>query len=413
MKKRNIVLTLLVLIGVITFLDRINISVAGVSIMEDLELTKEQWGWTLSAFILSYGLFQVPVGIWGDKAGQRKVLSIIVLWWSLFTVFTGMAGGFAAIVVIRFLFGVGEAGAYPCMTGTIGRWFPKAETAKAQGYIWAASRVGGALTPFVVIPVIIAFGWRIAFYLLGSLGFIWAVVWYFWFRNYPAQMKGIKEAEIKEIGVGAVQLKKVKTPWKVILSKRQFWILLSMYWFYAWGSWFFFSWFPTFMEQGRGFSKSQLTYAIAVPFLMSMIGNIAGGYLSDKLSIKYGLKIGRRVLGVTGLVVSAVFMFLAGFIPGKVEVFVFLSLCFGVIDLMLPSAWAICIDIGKELGGTISAAMNTAGNLGGFVCAIVFGYLVKYTGNYNFPLYVIAGMLLISAFLFTRLDASKPLIEKE
>ena len=413
MKKRNIVLTLLVVIGVITFLDRINISVAGVSIMEDLGLTKEQWGWTLSAFILTYGLFQVPLGLWGDRAGQRKVLSIIVLWWSLFTVFTGMAGGFATLVIIRLLFGVGEAGAYPCMTGTIGRWFPKTETAKAQGYIWAASRVGGALTPFIVIPVIIAFGWRTAFYILGSLGFVWVAVWYFWFRDYPAKMKGIKEAEIKEIGVGAVQLKKVKTPWKVILSKRQFWILLSMYWFYAWGSWFFFSWFPTFMEQGRGFSKSQLTYAIAVPFLMSMIGNIAGGYLSDKLSIKYGLKIGRRVLGVTGLVVSAVFMFLAGFIPGKVEVFVFLSLCFGVIDLMLPSAWAICIDIGKELGGTISAAMNTAGNLGGFVCAIVFGYLVKYTENYNFPLYVIAGMLLISAFLFSRLDASKPLIEKE
>jgi len=411
MKKRNIVLTLLVLIGVITFLDRINISVAGVSIMEDLKLTKEQWGWTLSAFILSYGLFQVPLGLWGDKAGQRKVLSIIVLWWSMFTIFTGMAGGFAALIIIRFLFGVGEAGAYPCMTGTIGLWFPKTETAKAQGYIWAASRVGGALTHFIVIPVIIAFGWRTAFYILGSLGIIWVAVWYFWFRDYPAQMKGIKEAEIKEIGVGAIHLKKVKTPWKEILSKRQFWILIAMYWFYAWGSWFFFSWFPTFMEQGRAFSKSQLTYAIAVPFLMSMIGNIAGGYLSDKLSIKYGLKIGRRVLGITGLLASAVFMFLAGFIPGKVEVFVFLSLCFGVIDLMLPSAWAICIDIGKELGGTISAAMNTAGNLGGFVCAAVFGYLVEYSKNYNFPLYIIAGMLLISAFLFSRLDASKPLID--
>lgn len=412
MKKRNVVLTLLVLVGVITFLDRINISVAGVSIMEDLNLTKEQWGWTLSAFILSYGLFQVPIGLWGDKSGQRKVLSIIVLWWSLFTVFTGMAGGFVALVVIRFLFGIGEAGAYPCMTGTIGRWFPKTETAKAQGFIWAASRVGGALTPFIVIPVIIAFGWRSAFYILGALGFAWVAVWYFWFRDFPSQMKGISKAEIDEIGDKPVQLEKAKTPWKLILQKRQFWILLSMYWFYAWGSWFFFSWFPTFMEQGRGFSKSQLTYAVAVPFLMSVGGNIAGGFLSDKLSLKYGLKIGRRVLGVAGLAASAIFMFLAGFIPGKIEVFVFLSLCFGVIDLMLPSAWAICIDIGKELGGTISAAMNTAGNLGGFVCAAVFGYLVEYTGNYNFPLYVISGMLLISAFLFSQLDASKPLLEK-
>ncbi|MFB6320087.1 MFS transporter [Saccharicrinis sp. FJH54] len=410
MKKRNYVLLLLVLIGIITFLDRINISVAGVSIMQDLNLNEQQWGWTLSAFILSYGLFQVPLGWWGDNAGQRKVLSVIVIWWSLFTIFTGMAGGFASLIIIRFMFGIGEAGAYPCMTGTIGRWFPKKETAKAQGFIWAASRVGGALTPFIVIPVIIGLGWRTAFYILGSLGFIWVAVWYFWYRDNPAKMKGIAKEELREIDIIPFETEKAKTPWKEILSKRQFWILLAMYWFYAWGSWFFFSWFPTFMEAGRGFAKSELTYAVAAPFFMSMLGNIFGGYLSDRFSVKYGLKTGRRILGVGALLASSVFMFLAGFIPGKLQVFIFLSLCFGVIDLMLPGAWAICIDMGKKFGGTVSAAMNTAGNLGGFVCAIVFGSLVKSTGDYNLPLFVISAMLLISALLFSRIDASKPLV---
>lgn len=410
MKKRNYVLLLLVLIGIITFLDRINISVAGVSIMEDLNLNEEQWGWTLSAFILSYGLFQVPLGWWGDRAGQRKVLSVIVLWWSLFTIFTGMAGGFASLIIIRFMFGIGEAGAYPCMTGSIGRWFPKKETAKAQGFIWAASRVGGALTPFIVIPVIIGLGWRMAFYILGSLGFIWVAIWYFWYRDNPAKKKGISKEELREIEIIPFEAEKAKTPWKEILSKKQFWILLAMYWFYAWGSWFFFSWFPTFMEAGRGFAKNELTYAVAAPFFMSMLGNIFGGYLSDRFSVKYGLKIGRKILGVGALLASSVFMFLAGFIPGKLQVFIFLTLCFGVIDLMLPSAWAICIDVGKKFGGTVSAAMNTAGNLGGFVCAIVFGSLVKSTGDYNLPLYVISVMLFISALLFTRIDASKPLV---
>ena len=183
-----------------------------------------------------------------------------------------------------------------------------------------------------------------------------------------------------------------------------------MYWFYAWGSWFFFSWFPTFMEEGRGFAKSELTYAVAVPFLMSMIGNISGGYLSDRLSKKYGLKTGRKLLGVTGLSVSAVFMFLAGFIDGKMQVFIFLSLCFGIIDLMLPSAWAVCLDIGKKYAGAVSGAMNTAGNIGGFVCAAVFGYLVDATGNYNFPLFIISGMLIVSAFLFLHIDPTKNLI---
>ena len=183
-----------------------------------------------------------------------------------------------------------------------------------------------------------------------------------------------------------------------------------MYWFYAWASWFFFSWFPTFMEKGRGFTSDERIYAISIPFVMSMIGNISGGYLSDWFSKKFGLKVGRRLLGVGGLVVSAVFMFLAAYIPGKIQVFIFLSLCFGVIDLMLPSAWAVCVDIGKKYAGAISGAMNTAGNLGGVLCALSFGYLVDTTHNYNFPLFIISGMLVISAFLFSRIDASKPLV---
>jgi predicted MFS family arabinose efflux permease len=183
-----------------------------------------------------------------------------------------------------------------------------------------------------------------------------------------------------------------------------------MYFFYAFGSWFFFSWFPTFMELGRGFEKSELTYAVAVPFVMSMVGNISGGYLTDKLSAKYGLKVGRKAIGSVSLVVSAVCMFLAAFIPGKMAVFVFLSLCFGIFDLMLPSAWALCIDLGKQHAGTISGAMNTAGNLGGFCCGILFGQLVQSSGNYNLPLYVIACMLFISAVLFALINPEKRII---
>lgn len=412
MKKRNVVLILLVLIGMITFFDRINISVAGTSIMHDLGLSKKQWGWVLSSFIISYGLLQIPLGLWGDKKGQRTILAIIVIWWSVFTGMTGMGGGFISMLLIRFGLGVGEAGAYPCMTGAIGRWFPKSENGRAQGFIWAASRVGGALTPFVVIPVILCLGWRVAFYILGLLGFLWVIVWYFWYRDTPATMKRIGQRELDEIKDNNVVKEKIIIPWKQILRNRQFWLILSMYWFYAWASWFFFSWFPTFMEQGRGFCKAELTYVLPIPFLMSVIGNISGGFLSDKLSNKYGLKLGRRLLGVSGLAVSAVFMFLAAFIPGKLQVFVFLSLCFGVIDLMLPSAWAICLDIGKKYAGAISGAMNTAGNIGGFMCAAAFGYIVDATGNYNLPLFIIAGMLVISAIIFSFIDASKPLAQE-
>jgi len=401
MKRKNGILIMLVILGMVTFLDRINISVAGSSIMHDLNLSPAEWGWVQSAFILSYGLMQIPMGALGDRFGHRKILAAIVLWWSLFTAFTGLAGGLASLLVIRFMFGIGEAGSSPCSTGVISRWFEKDEVGKAQGYVWAASRMGGALTPFVVIPVMVTVGWRAAFYLLGALGIVWAVVWYWYYRDAGAP------GTSQDTGLSGES----KMDWRRLLGNRQFWLICGMYFFYAFGSWFFFSWFPTFMELGRGFDKTELTYAVAVPFIMSMIGNITGGHLTDKLSRRYGIKTGRKALGSTSLAVSAVCMFLAAFIPGKMAVFIFLSLCFGIFDLMLPSAWALCIDLGKRQAGTLSGAMNTAGNIGGFCCGILFGELVQQSGNYNLPLYMIAVMLVVSAALFAFINPEKPIIE--
>ena len=407
MKRKNVILTMLVILGMVTFLDRINISVAGSSIMHDLNLSPSEWGWVQSAFILSYGLMQIPMGAMGDRFGHRKILSLIVLWWSLFTAFTGLAGGLASLLVIRFMFGIGEAGSSPCSTGVISRWFEKDEVGKAQGYVWAASRMGGALTPFVVIPVMMSVGWRAAFYLLGALGIVWAVVWYWYYRDRDEKLevRGERKPSSSDQPQGISLVSH-------LASNTQFWLICGMYFFYAFGSWFFFSWFPTFMELGRGFDKSELTYAVAVPFVMSMIGNIAGGHLTDKLTRKYGIKTGRKALGSTSLAVSAVCMFLAAFIPGKMAVFIFLSLCFGIFDLMLPSAWALCIDLGKRQAGTLSGAMNTAGNIGGFCCGILFGQLVQQSGNYNLPLYMIAAMLVVSAVLFAFINPEKPIVKE-
>ena len=400
---------MLVLLGMVTFLDRINISVAGSSIMADLKLSPAEWGWVQSAFILSYGLLQIPMGALGDRFGHRKILTAIVLWWSAFTAFTGLAGGLASLLIIRFMFGIGEAGSSPCSTGVISRWFEKGEVGKAQGYVWAASRMGGALTPFVVIPVMMWVGWRAAFYLLGALGVVWAIVWWWYYRDANA-FDSSDKISTSLTSIPSEEKVKDSLPWAGILSNRQFWLICGMYFFYAFGSWFFFSWFPTYMELGRGFDKTELTYAVAVPFIMSMIGNIAGGHLTDRLTQRFGIKVGRKALGSSSLAISAICMFLAAFIPGKMAVFIFLSLCFGIFDLMLPSAWALCIDLGKHHAGTISGAMNTAGNIGGFCCGILFGQLVQQSGNYNLPLYMIAGMLIVSAILFAFINPEKPII---
>lgn len=401
MKRKNIILALLVILSVITFLDRTCITFSSIEIKTDLGIDQSGWGWVMSIFTLSYGLMQLPLGALGDKAGHRWVLAGIVLWWSLFTGFTGLATGLLSMLAIRFCFGIGEAGASPCSTSVISRWFKKEEVGKAQGFVWAATRLGGAAAPFIVIPLVAGYGWRFSFYALGAIGIVWTVVWFIYYRNR-------KPATAEESGVKTV---KEKIPWRKMASHPQFWIICAMYFFYAFGSWFFFTWFPEYMKQGRGFGAEELKYAVAIPFLMSMAGNIAGGYLTDRLSKRYGIKTGRKALGTVCLAVSAVCMVLAAFIPGKTAVFIFLSLCFGIFDLMLPSAWALCIDLGKRYAGSVSGAMNTFGNLGGFCCSLMFGYLLKATGNYDLPLYMIAAMLIVSAILFSFINPSKPIVE--
>lgn len=324
-----------------------------------------------------------------------------VCWCRLFTGFTGLATGLLSMLAIRFCFGIGEAGASPCSTSVISRWFKKEEVGKAQGFVWAATRLGGAAAPFIVIPLVAGYGWRFSFYVLGAIGIVWTVVWFIYYRDRkPATAEETAGKTVKE-----------KIPWRKMASHPQFWIICAMYFFYAFGSWFFFTWFPEYMKQGRGFGAEELKYAVAIPFLMSMAGNIAGGYLTDRLSKRYGIKTGRKALGTVCLAVSAVCMVLAAFIPGKTAVFIFLSLCFGIFDLMLPSAWALCIDLGKRYAGSVSGAMNTFGNLGGFCCSLMFGYLLKATGNYDLPLYMIAAMLIVSAILFSFINPSKPIVE--
>lgn len=424
MKKRDIILILLVILSVVTFLDRTCITFASMEIKNDLGIDQSGWGWVMSIFTLSYGLMQLPLGALGDKVGHRWVLALIVLWWSIFTCFTGFAGGLMSMLAIRFCFGIGEAGASPCSTSVISRWFEKDKVGKAQGYVWAATRLGGAAAPFIVIPMIASdtIGWRGSFYILGVIGVIWSLVWVTTYRDRNRHLtmheKAHKAKEKLAIGIHqaheAEQIVKEKTqeiPWAKLFSNRQFWTLCMMYFFYAFGSWFFFTWFPEYMKQGRGFEADELKYAVAIPFIMSMLGNIAGGHLTDRLTARYGIVVGRKALGSSCLLISAICMVLAAFMPGKMSVFIFLSLCFGIFDLMLPSAWALCIDLGKQYAGSVSGAMNTFGNLGGFCCSLMFGYLLSATGDYNLPLYMIAGMLVISAILFALLNPSKPIVE--
>jgi predicted MFS family arabinose efflux permease len=260
----------------------------------------------------------------------------------------------------------------------------------------------------LVVPIQALFGWRATFMIFGLLGVVWCAVWRQWYRDKPAENRRITAAELREIAPPS-DAGDHRAPWGLLFRSRQLWIIIVMYGSYAWGSWFYFSWLHTYLVRGRGFTQHELAVFSALPFVLGAAANIAGGYLSDIATRKLGLRRGRTLVGSISLSVAACLLIATGLSSGKTSVIVLLTLGFGVMDLMLPSAWAICLDIGGRHAGAVTGAMNTAGQAGGFLCTIVFGYVVGYFHDYNLPLFIIAFMLLCSAALFFLIDPTRPL----
>ena len=406
MKKRHLVVGLLAALSIITFIDRLAIAVTGPSIQRDLNITPQQWGWVLGAYVIAYAVFEIPSGAMGDARGYRRELTRITVWWSGFTAATALCQNFWQLTGARFLFGLGAAGAYPNMSGVLYRWFPARERARGQGVIWAASRFGGALAPLLLVPMQAYFGWRAVFVALGAIGFVWAIVWRGWFRDRPVDQPGITPEEVAEIGTDETG-GHLGTPWRKLLSLPQLWLIALAYCFYAFGSWFFFNWFPTWMVKGAGFSVAEMGLYGSIPFLLGVVGNLAGGVLCDRLAQRIGIRRAYSLIASACLTVTAALLVGLSLATGKVAIIVLAAAAFMVMDLMLPAAWAMCMAIGGRYGGTASGVMNTAGNLGGFVCSVAFGYIVSATGDYNLPLQGVAAMVLVAAIVFAFIDCTK------
>lgn len=410
LKKRHLVIGLLSALAVITYIDRTSISVAGTRITEDLHLTETQFGWLQAAFTIAYGLFQIPMGLLGDRKGVRGVLFGIVLWWSLFTFLTGLSNTFAVLLVVRFLFAVGEAGAFPNISIAISRWFPVQERARAQGYIWMFSRVGAALAPLIIVPVLQAYGWHAVFYSFGMVGILWGVVWFFWFRENPSEMPGITKEEITEIEANR-KIKKSETPlaFKMLIGNRNLWALVMMYFLYNFSAYFFISWMPKYLRQGRGFSENEMGFFSSMPFVLGAFSCLAGGYLSDALVKKMNLTWGRRLIGLSGLFLSGGCMIAAASVVDHHAAVAFL--CFGLAfkDLTLPVTWTVASEIGGKHTGAVSGSMQMFGQIGATLMTLGFGFLVTETNNWNLPVIIIGVLVLCASLLWLFIDPNKPL----
>jgi MFS family permease len=412
MKYRHRVLGFLWCLSIITFVDRVCISVAGKTIQEDLGLSLQQWGWVLGAFVLSYGAFEIPSGALGDRFGPRTTLMRIVTWWSVFTSLTGLVKSFWQLITVRFLFGMGEAGAFPNSSVAIARWFPMVERARAQGIVWMGSRIGGALSPLLVIPIQQAYGWRTSFYVFGAVGLVWAALWYWWFRDHPAERRGVTPDELQAINAAPLGQAHAKLSWRALLAQPNLWWIMLMYHANAWCGFFFLTWLHTFLQNGRGYTAQNLVTYSWLPFVLGAVANVAGGIASDALVKRIGLKWGRRLIGSSAYAITTLMIVATIYTDDKFFTILFLTLGYGISDFALPVAWAVCLDVGQEHAGAVTGAMNMAGQLGSFLTTVLFGYLVTAFGTYNAPLVPIAIMSVVAAGAWLKIDASKPLFAR-
>lgn len=406
MKQRHWLLSLLFFLSMLTFLDRACISVAGPRMQRDLAMTSVQWGWVVGVFSMAYASFEIPVGMWGDRFGARRVLTRIVLCWSAFTALTGAARSYGFLLSTRFLFGVGEAGAFPNIAGVVSRWYPARERARTQGWIWTATRLGAAASSLLVVPLERAYGWRACFWIFGSVGLLWVAIWFWWYRDSPAEKAGITPAELAEIGEPPAP-KQHLPPWRELLRDPNIRAIMLMYFCFSYSGYFFISWLHTFLVKSRGFSERDLALFAPLPFLLGAVSNLAGGFTGDYLVGRIGLMKARRLIGVSGMLASGSFVLIGALAPGKYTAIILLSLAYASSDFTLPSAWSVCVDVGKRYSGTVSGVMNTAGQTGSFVSGVLFGYLVKAFHSYNVPILVIGVMLLVSGTQWLRIDATR------
>ena len=384
-------------LSVITYIDRVCIASSAPAIRTELGLDAVQMGWVFSAFTFAYAVFEIPSGWMGDVVGPRKTLMRIVLWWSAFTTLSGLAWNFTSLLVARFLFGVGEAGAYPNISRSFSRWFPVTERGAAHGAVFMSSRIGAAVAPPLVILIISAAGWRASFWIFGSLGVIWSVFWWRWFRDDPSMHPSVNRDELAAITAGTATTPDPRVHWRDLLDLNLIWICL-MYFCIGYGLYFYLTWLPSYFKEARGFSTQQSAILASAVLLTGACASMTGGWLTDKLTRTYGLKVGRSI-GVVAMPLSALCILAAAIAAAPLAAAAFMALAFFFAELCLSPSWSICHDVGGEAAGTVTGAMNTFGNLGGAISPLVVGYSVQLWGSWSTPLVIMACIYLVGATL--------------
>jgi MFS family permease len=408
------VLAFLVALAGVTYLDRVCIAHAEVTaaIRGELGLSREQMGFVFSAFTLAYALFEMPTGAWGDRVGTRRVLSRIVLWWSGFTMLTAAAWSYASLLATRFLFGAGEAGAFPNAARTISRWFPAAERGTAQGVFFAGAHLAGGLTPMLVSVLLAFLPWRAVFLVFGLVGFAWVALWARWFRDEPADHPEVGDAERSYIESGRAAASSHRMGWdglRRILTDRSLVALCLMYFTQAYGFYFNLTWLPTYLAD-RGLTASRIGVWAGVlaglPLILSALADLLGGVTTDRLARARGLRIGRCAVGFGSLLVAGLALIAGATAENAILAALLIALAGAADSFLLGAAWGACQDLGGSNAGLVAGCMNTAGQVG----AILSPIILPRFADPMVPLCLAGGLYLLGAFCWLFVDPSRPIL---
>jgi len=399
------ILLLISVMYLITYLDRVNISTAAPVISKEFGFDKITMGAIFSAFVWSYALFQVPGGWLGDRFGPRRVLTVIVTYWSAMTAATAAATGAMSFIVIRFLFGIGEAGAFPGATRAMQLWYPREERGFVQGITHSASRAGAALAPPIVVFFMTSFGWQSVFYVCGAVGLIWALWWAIAYRNLPEEHAQVNRAELEHIrGVddqgNAKQANVEKTanvPWGTLLRSPNMWAIMCAYFTYVYCLWIFLSWLPSYLVEFRHFTLLKVGIFASLPLWAGVVGDTVGGLATDwLLKISGSTKLARRLVAIVGMLGCAACIVPAALTEDAYTAVYCLTGAMFFLECTIGPSWSVPMDVGGKYSGTVSGMMNMAGNIGGALSPLVFGVLVQY-GSWQAPFIVAASLLVIGS----------------
>jgi MFS transporter, ACS family, glucarate transporter len=392
-------------LSMLLYVDRIAISTAKAPITGQLNLTDTQFGWVLSAFALGYALFQTPAGALADRFGPRNVLAGVVLAWSVFTGLTALAWSFGALLACRFLFGAGEAGAYPTCARAFYSWLPVGERGLAQGINFSGSRLGAAFALPVVAWFVTVAGWRESFVALGVTGILYAGAWWLWFRDWPEDHAGVSPAERELIVNGRGTRSAAQSPplsGGALAGSSNVRIAMGQYFASNFTFFFCLTWLFPYLQRTYQLEAFQAGLLSSGPLIAGAVGNWTGGWLVDRLYKQGQWTRSRQFPAILGFVLAATGLLGSLLFPGAAPKVVCLSLAVFGADMTLPPSWAFCIDIGRDHVGAVAGTMNMAGNIGSFVTSLAFPYLLALTGS-PAPFFIVGAALnVVAAALWIR-----------